>query len=35
MTAALARGVDLVIPKQLYSELHDTLPAEPPWVKVR
>jgi hypothetical protein len=36
MTAALARGVDLVIPKQLYVELRDALPPElPPWVKVR
>jgi len=36
MMAAPARDVDLVIPKQLYSELHDALPPElPPWAKVR
>jgi hypothetical protein len=38
MTAALARGVDLVIPKQPYSPLHDAdaVPSElSPWVKVR
>jgi hypothetical protein len=36
MLAALARGVDLIIPKRLYSELSDDLPPElPSWVKVR
>jgi len=36
MMAALSRGVDLVIPKQLYPDLRESLPPElPPWVKVR
>jgi hypothetical protein len=36
MAAALDRGVDLVIPKQLYADLRGCLPPElPPWVRVR
>jgi hypothetical protein len=34
--AALARGVDLVVPQRLFTEIRGDFPPElPPWIKVR
>lgn len=34
--AAHARGVDLVVPAQLFAEIHDDFPPDlPPYIKVR